>query len=248
MSVLDLKICLVTGASKGIGKAVAEKFAEAGAIVYANARVEGSIDNWASEFAAKYDTEVYPLYFDVTKPEEVKSAVQLIKKRSKTLDVLVNNAGVVSYALLPMLDEKSLREMVEVNIIAPIQITQLVSRIMSRQQGGSIINLSSIVAVNGVEGQAAYSATKGAMISFTKSLAKELAASKVRVNAVAPGMISTDRIKKTFDTTIDKKLSSIGMARMGSPEEVADLCVFLASDKSSYITGQIIGIDGSTTF
>lgn len=243
---LSGKVCLVTGAGKGIGRAIAERYAQEGAIVYANARSEGSIDEWAAECAEKFGTEVLPLYFDVTDANAAKNAIMQIKKEHQKLDVLVNNAGVVTYELLSMINFDSLREMLDVNVIATIQLTQLASRLMSRQKSGSIINMSSIVGVKGVQGQLAYAATKGAVNAITLSAAKELAPLNIRVNAVAPGMVGTERLLEVFEKSFKERLSDIGMGRLAKPEEVADTFVYLASDLSSYVSGQIIGVDGST--
>jgi len=250
MSVAGLlkgKVCLVTGAGKGIGKAIAERFAEEGAVVYANARTGGSIDQWAKACAERNQTEVIPVYFDVTDYDKVKAAIMQIKKDHQKIDVLVNNAGMVTYELLGMVEAAKMREMLEVNVVAVLQLIQLVSRIMVRQQSGSIINISSIVATKGSKGQVAYSATKGAVISMTKSAAKELVGKNIRINAIAPGMVATERFIDVFEKNFKEKMNDVGMGRLAKPEEIADACVFLSSDLSTYITGQIIEVDGSTT-
>jgi 3-oxoacyl-[acyl-carrier protein] reductase len=243
---LEGKISLITGSSKGIGKAIAERFAQEGAIVYANSRKQGSIDQWAHECSVENETQVIPVYFDIRDSYSAKEAIMQIKKEQQRLDVLVNNAGVVSYEPLGMIDFEKFREMWEVNVVSVIQLIQLVSRLMARQTSGSIINISSIVGTNGVKGQLAYSATKGAVISLTKSAAKELANLNIRVNAIAPGMIDTERLRDVMEKKFINRISDIGMGRLGKPEEVADVCVFLASELSSYVTGQIIGVDGSS--
>lgn len=243
---LEGKVCLITGTSKGIGRAIAQRFSEEGAIVYANARTEGSIDQWAAESSEKNSTRVIPVYFDVRDANAAKQAVMQIKKDHQRLDVLVNNAGMVSYELLGLINIENFREMMEVNVVSVIQLIQLATRLMSRQGDGSIINISSIVGDKGVKGQLAYSATKGAVISLTKSAAKELAPQNIRVNALAPGMIDTERLRGIMEKSFSERISDIGMGRMGKPEEVADACVFLASDLSTYVTGQVLGVDGST--
>lgn len=240
------KVCLITGASRGIGKAIAERYAQEGAIVYANARTEGSIDEWAMQCSKENSTKVIPLYFDVVDNNAAKSAIMQIKKEQGKLDVLVNNAGVVTYELLSMIDFDKLREMLDVNVIATIQLTQLASRLMSRQKSGSIINMSSIVGVKGVKGQLAYAATKGAVNAITLSASKELAPMNIRVNAVAPGMVGTERLLEVFEKSFKERLSDIGMGRLATPEEIANAFVFLGSDLSQYVSGQILGVDGST--
>ncbi|MFD2201831.1 SDR family NAD(P)-dependent oxidoreductase [Shivajiella indica] len=242
---LTNKVCIVTGASKGIGFATVKKFAEAGAIVYANVRNQDSIFDKLSELSEKFpDLKIQ--FYDVTKAEEVKNAVMEVKKNEGRIDVLVNNAGEVSYELLAMLNYDKLTSMLDTNVVAVIRLTQLVSRIMSRQKSGSIINISSIVGVKGVKGQLSYAATKGAVNAITLSAAKELAEFSIRVNAVAPGMVATDRLKNVMEVKFSNRLDDIGFGRMAEPEEVADVCLFLASDMSKYVTGQIIGVDGGT--
>jgi 3-oxoacyl-[acyl-carrier protein] reductase len=243
---LEGKVALITGTSRGIGRSIAERYAEEGCIVYANAREAESMDDWAAEKSKFYRTNIIPVYFDVTDNVAAKEAILRIKSEQGKLDILVNNAGVVTYELLPMIDFDRMRHMFEVNVVATIQLVQLASRIMGRQKSGSIINMSSIVGVRGVKGQLAYSATKGAVISLTKSAAKELANQNIRVNAVAPGMVGTERFEKVFNQSFKDRLNDIGMGRLASPNEIADSCVFLGSDLSQYITGQILVVDGST--
>jgi 3-oxoacyl-[acyl-carrier protein] reductase len=246
MMLLKNKVCLITGASKGIGHSIAEEYAKQGAIVYANARVENSIDEWASNLSDTHHTKVIPVYFDITDLAVVKKHIMQIKSVEKRIDVLVNNAGMVTYEMIPMAQIDTFKSMIEVNVVAPFSLLQVVSRIMSRQNSGSIINMASIVAQKGAKGQVSYSTTKGAIISMTKSAAKELAPMQIRVNAVAPGMVGTERFLKVFEDKFKEKIDDIGMTRLAEPNEIAQLCVFLGSDMSKYITGQIIGIEGST--
>lgn len=246
MKLLKGKICLITGASKGIGRSIAEEYAKQGAIVYVNARNQNSIDEWAVNLSSQYLTKVIPVYFDVTDLAATKSEVMKIKSTEKRIDVLVNNAGMVTYEMIPMAQISTFKLMMEVNVVAPFSLLQIVSRVMGRQKSGSIINISSIVADKGAKGQVTYATTKGAIISMTKSAAKELAPSQIRVNAVAPGMVGTERFLRVYQDKFKEKINDIGMKRLAEPREIADLCVFLGSDMSTYITGQVIGIDGST--
>ena len=176
--------------------------------------------------------------------DAIKSCILQIKKRHKRLDVLVNNAGMVTYEILGMINFDKFREMLEVNLVAPIFLMQMATKLMLRQSSGSIINITSKVGVEGVKGQLSYSATKGGLNSATLSAAKELSSKNVRVNAVAPGMIGSSRLKNVMESKFKEKLNDIGFGRLGTPEEVAKACLFLASDHSSYMTGQIIEVDG----
>ena len=241
------KVCIITGAAQGIGRGIAEQFAADGAVVYACDMREGTMDAWAQECAAKNDTRIIPVYFDVTDAAAVKSAVMGIFKAEKRIDVLVNNAGVVFNKKLGMIVRQETELMFRVNVIAVIEMVQLVSRLMARTGGGSIVNIASVTAVLGSPGQTAYSATKGAVIAFTKSAAKELASQGIRVNAVAPGIVKTERFAELYESDgakIDDRISRIGLGRLGTPEDVANACAFLASDRASYISGEILGVNG----
>lgn len=244
---LQNKVCIITGAAQGIGKAIVEQFAADGAIVYACDRQAGSMDDWAKECSDKYSAKVIPLYFDVTDTAEVKSVFMLVNKKEGGIDVLVNNAGVVFNRKIGMIMREETELMFRINVIAVLELVQLASRLMSRRKSGSIINIASVTAVLGSPGQVAYSATKGAIISLTKSAAKELAPQGIRVNAVAPGIIKTERFAELYEASgekIDERINRIGLGRLGTAEDVAHACAFLASDRSSYISGQILGVDG----
>ncbi len=247
MKLLENKITIITGAAQGIGRAIAEQFAADGAVVYACDMREGSMDEWATALSAQYATRILPIYFDVTDAVAVKNAVQAIYKQEGCIDALVNNAGIVFNRKIGMIMRNETELMFRVNVIAVIELVQLVSRLMARKGGGSIVNIASVTAVLGSAGQAAYSATKGAIISFTKSAAKELAAQGVRVNAVAPGIIKTERFAELYESDgdkIDARIQRIALGRLGEPQDIAQACAFLVSDRSAYISGQILGVDG----
>lgn len=240
--ILKDKICIVTGAAQGIGKGISEKILADGGIVYGCDRAVGSMD----EFAAA-NPNFHPLYFDVTDAAAAKAAMMQVKKEQGRIDVLVNNAGVVFNKKIGMIVREETELMFRVNVIAVIELIQLVSRIMARNGGGSIVNIASVTAVLGSAGQSAYSATKGAIIAFTKSSAKELAPQGIRVNAVAPGIVKTERFEELYEASgdkIDARIGRIALGRLGTPEDVANACCFLASDNASYISGQILGVDG----
>lgn len=245
MELLRNKVCLVTGTNRGIGAAIVKRFAEEGAIVYANSRCEGQMDDICKSLSEEYKTTVIPVYFDVRDEKAAKETILQIKKQQKRLDVLVNNAGIMKDALIGMISEDMMREVFDVNVFATIRMLQLANKLMSRQKSGSIINMSSIVGVNGNIGQAVYSASKGAVAALTKTAAKELAHLNIRVNAIAPGTIDTDMFRNIGEEKAKEHLGKIRMGRLGAPEEIADACVFLASDLSKYVTGEILGVNGS---
>ena len=244
---LENKVCIITGAAQGIGKGIAEQFAVDGAIVYACDLREGAMDEWAKACSEQNNTRVIPIYFDVTDAAAVKNAFMTIFKEEKHIDALVNNAGVVFNKKIGMIVRQETELMFRINVIAVIELVQLCSRLMARNGGGSIVNIASVTAVLGSPGQSAYSATKGAIMSFTKSAAKELAAQGVRVNAVAPGIVKTERFAELYESDgakIDQRIGRIALGRLGTPEDIANACAFLASDRASYISGQILGVDG----
>lgn len=236
---LQNKICIVTGAGRGIGRAIAEKYANEGAIVYAADIREDDL-KWTE------NTEfIYGVSLDICDFTAVKNCVMAIKKEHGHIDVLVNNAGLISYEMMSMIDYDKFRKMIEVNVVALIYLMQLAGRVMVRQQSGSIINMASMVAVKGAAGQLSYAATKGAVISATKSAAKELGNSHIRVNAIAPGMVGTERFKAVLEEKFSQKINDIPFGRLAEPEDIANAALFLASDMSSYMTGQVLGVDGA---
>ena len=234
---LENKICIITGAAQGIGREIARRFAEDGAVVYACDRQEFTSDN----------ERIYPLVLDVTDAAAVKAAMMQVFKAEGRIDVLVNNAGVVFNRKIGMITREETELMFRINVIAVLELIQLVSRLMARNGGGSIVNIASVTAVLGSPGQVAYSATKGAVIALTKSAAKELASQGIRVNAVAPGIVMTERFAELYEANgekIDERISRIALGRLGTPEDIANACSFLASDRASYISGHILGVDG----
>lgn len=243
MNQLENKIAIVTGAGAGIGQAVSKLFAREGAVVYA-LDIKGL--NWISEEG--FDTnQIIPIELDICDFAAVKEVVMTAKKTYGHIDVLANIAGLISYEMMPMIDYEKFRKMLDVNVVALIHLMSLVSRIMTRQQNGSIINMASMVGVKGAKGQLSYSATKGAVIAATKSAAKELAEHHIRVNAIAPGMVGSERFKAVLEEKFAQKINDIPFGRLAEPEEIANLCLFLASDQSAYMTGQVLGVDGGAT-
>ena len=202
----------------------------------------------AEQCVAVQGIGVIPLYFDVTDAAAVKSAFMSIFKREGRIDVLVNNAGVVFNKKIGMIVlPKRYRCSGYMWRIAVIEMVQLVSRLMARNGGGSIVNIASVTAVLGVSRSVCLLGYQGAIMSFTKSAAKELAPLGIRVNAVAPGIVKTERVPELYEESgekIDTRIQKIALGRLGTPEDVANACAFLASDRASYISGQILGVDG----
>ena len=244
LNMLDNKICLITGASRGIGAATVKRFAEEGATVYANIRHPKNLDTLYEEMSQNTKGEVKALYFDVRNESASKQAIMQIKKEQGRLDILVNNAGVMKDALIGMVSMNLMKDIFDTNVLGVANMLQLATKLMIRQKSGSIINLSSIVGIEGNAGQLAYSASKGAVAAMTKTAAKELAQYNIRVNAVAPGMIDTDMYHSIGEERVEAQIEKIRFGRLGTPDEVADAILFLASDLSRYITGEIIGVNG----
>ena len=232
---LENKVALITGCGRGIGRAMAELFAREGAVVYAVARKDGCLDDL---------TTVVPLYFDVRDKNAIKACILRIKKEQGRLDILVNNAGVMKDDLLEMVSDTTLTDTFETNVFALIHMTQMALKLMKRQKSGSIVNVSSIVGLRGSAGQTAYSASKGAVATLTKTWARELVADGIRVNGIAPGKIDTDMFRSIGEERVAEGVREVGMGRLGRPEEVAAAALFLASDLASYVTGEILGVNG----
>ncbi len=242
---LNNKVCIVTGAGRGIGKEIALLFAGEGATVVVNERVLGTAEKWVREssYPERFDINC----FDITDEAASKAAVLEVKKKYGHIDVLVNNAGVEFNELIGMISRENMEKMFNVNVYGMINMIQIVSRIMSRNpNGGSIINISSMVGLRGNAGQLVYSATKGAVIALTKSAAKELAPKKIRVNSIAPGITQTGMMEQADFEKLQGRINNICMGRIAQPSDIAGGCLLLACDYAGYISGQILPVDGMT--
>jgi|TARA_B100001964_G_C14193396_1_gene582190 3-oxoacyl-[acyl-carrier protein] reductase len=237
---------VITGCNRGIGKALLEVFAKNGANVWACVR-KPNVDfiEYVEGVVAETGVKIRPVYFDLQDAEQIKEGVKTIRSAKEPIDILVNNAGVIHTSLFQMTPIDKMREMFEINLFSQMLLTQQISKIMMRQKSGSIINLSSSAAIEANEGRTAYAASKSALITSTQVLSKELAGSGIRVNAIAPGLTQTDMmVESTPEDILAKTLQRISMKRVGKPEEIANIALFLASDLSSYMTGQVLRVDG----
>ena len=241
---LDNKVCLITGSTRGIGWECAQLFAKNGATVIINGRNLEKLKNNLFILKEISDKEHDSFNADVSKLDNIKEIYKVIFSKYKRLDVLVNNAGILTDALIGMITEKMVDELIATNQKAVLFNIQYASRIMQRKKNGSIINIASIIGKRGNVGQLAYSATKSAVIGMTYSASKELAPQNIRVNAIAPGLIETQMIKNLAETELLTLQNSILMRRIGKPEDVAKAALFFASDLSEYVTGQVLGVDG----
>lgn len=240
------KNAIITGARRGIGRATVEVFAKNGSNIWACARrYDENFEQDMKDTAVRYGVQIWPLYFDVLDETQIKDAVQMIRKQKTSVDVLVNVAGIADESTsFQMTQMDKMKHVFDVNFFAVTRLIQYISRLMTRQNSGSIVNISSIAGLDGTPAQYEYAASKAAIIGGTKNLAREFAGNNIRVNSIAPGMIETDMGAQIDDKLKKEILSKVIMKRMGRPEEIANVAAFLASDLSSFMTGQIIRVDG----
>ena len=240
---LRKKKILITGATGDIGSEISFLFAKNNAELLLAGKDKKKLMNLRSKLLKSYKTKINIYSFDIGKHEETKSAFKEIFLKNKNIDVLVNNAGILKEGLIGMISEKDIKNTIGTNLIGPINLIQLVNKIMNKKNS-SIINISSIMGGRGNSGQSLYSSSKSGLIGFTLSAAKELGSKGIRVNAIAPGYIKTKMVKHITNDKLSNILSSIKMKRPGKPIDVANVALFLASDLSTYVTGQVIGVDG----
>ena len=240
------KNAIVTGARTGIGYGVVEKFASLGINVWAVVHREDSeFLSKIQELSTRYNVWITPVYMDLSDEEQIKQGVQSIIKEKKPIDILVNAAGVLSpKRLFTMTSMADVRNLMDVNFFAVLQMSQLVSRMMMRQKSGSIVNISSMSSWGDDTAQLEYAVSKAAINCATKKMAKELGAYGIRVNAVAPGLIETKMLAEANEEDVANLVSGTSLKRLGQPTDVADLIAYLVSDEASYVTGQVIRIDG----
>lgn len=244
MKLLAGKTALITGASKGIGRKIAEKFAEQGANVaftYLSSVEKGQA---LEEELQSFGTQVKGYRSDASKFNEAEQLINDIVSDFGSIDIVVNNAGITKDGLLMRMSEENWDDVINVNLKSVFNVTKAASKIMMKARKGVFINMSSVVGITGNAGQANYSASKAGIVGFTKSIAKELGSRNIRANVVAPGFIRTEMTDVLDPKVVEGWEAGIPLKRAGEPEDIANVCVFLASDLSAYVTGQTLSVCG----
>jgi len=234
------KTVIVTGAARGIGRVIAERFSRLGAAVVINDLNQEAVERVAAELGG----QAVGIRADVTNAVEVKDLFAKTMERFGRVDVLVNNAGVTRDGLMVRMDEKDWDMVLDINLKGAFLMTKAAAKYMMKQRSGRIINISSVVGLIGNAGQANYSASKAGLIGLTKSSARELASRGVTANVIAPGFIETDMTRNLSESARENLISQITLSRLGTPDDIASAVLFLASDDASYITGQVLAVDG----
>ena len=244
MKLLEGKTAIITGGSRGIGKGIAMVFAQHGANVAFTYSSSVESANSLEKELTNYGVKVKSYQSNASDHKESHDLVENVLTDFGSIDVLVNNAGITKDNLLMRMGEEDFDKVIEVNLKSVFNMTKAVQRTMLKQRKGSIINISSVVGVKGNAGQSNYAASKAGIIGFSKSIALELGSRNIRTNVIAPGFIETEMTAKLDEKTVDIWRNAIPLKRGGSPEDIANACVFLASDLSAYVTGQTLNVDG----
>ena len=244
MKLLEGKTAIITGGSRGIGKSIVEIFAKHGANVAFTYNSSAESAKAIAAEVSKEGVKVKCYKSDASNFDNAQNLAAAVHKEFGSIDILINNAGITKDNLLMRMSEEDFDRVIQVNLKSVFNMTKAVQRVMLKQRKGSIINMSSVIGLKGNAGQSNYAASKAGVIGFTKSMAIELGSRNIRSNAIAPGFIVTEMTEKLGEETIKKYYEAVPLKRGGTPEEVANTCVFLASDMSSYITGQVLNVDG----
>jgi 3-oxoacyl-[acyl-carrier protein] reductase len=242
---LDNKNALITGCNRGIGKAILTTFAENGSNIWACVRQPSDeFETYIKELSMRCDVKIWPVFFDLKDSDQVKSAVKTIMSMKKPVDILVNNAGISYNALFQMSTIDKMIEVFNINFFSQMIFTQYIIKLMLRNKNGSIINIASSTGIDGNAGRSIYGASKAAIICATKAMSTELGENGIRVNAIAPGITQTEMISDMTEAVIKETIQQTHLKRAGNPYEIARAALFLASDISSYVTGQVLRVDG----
>ncbi|WP_026452052.1 3-oxoacyl-[acyl-carrier-protein] reductase [Aequorivita capsosiphonis] len=244
MKLLEGKTAIITGGSRGIGKGIVEVFAQHGANVAFTYSSSAEAANALADEVSKTGVKAKAYQSDAASYEESQKLAEDVLKEFGSIDILINNAGITRDNLLMRISEEDFDKVIEVNLKSVFNMTKAVQRTMLKQRKGSIINMSSVVGVKGNAGQTNYAASKAGVIGFTKSVAIELGSRNIRCNAIAPGFIETEMTEKLGEDAIKAWSEMIPLKRGGTTKDVANACVFLASDLSAYVTGQVLNVDG----
>ena len=248
MKLLEGKTIIVTGTGKGMGKQMVATFAENGANVFAHARTKTEDHfSFCMELAQEYGVRIIPLYFDLRDAMAMKEAINEIRATKLPIDGLVNNAGITNNKLFQMTTMDELRNQMEVNFFAPFLFTQYVSKLMVRNKKGSIVSTSSSAALDGNSGKSSYGASKAALLTMTKCISEELAPNGIRANVICPGVTDTSMLSTMPDYATNLQIDATFLKKLGTPADIANTAMFLLSDYSSYITGQVFRVDGGVT-
>ena len=244
--ILKNKLALITGANRGIGLSILKKFSENGADVIACVRSKNEkFEQLIFDISKKHKNKITPIYFDLLKENEIEQGINKINSVSDKIDILVNNAGINQVSLFQMTSVKKIKEIFDVNFFSNLQLTQKLMKVMIKNKKGSIINISSNAAIECDSGRSGYASSKAALEAFTKVLSKELGSFNIRVNAVAPGLTKTNMMEKDISKkVIEEATKRIALKRPAEPEEISNVVMFLASDLSSYISGEVIFVTG----
>lgn len=242
---LEGKNAIVTGCARGIGKGIVEILAQNGANIWACARKKDvEFEKMLKSVSTEYKVDIKPVYFELADKNEMKAAVKIIMSDKKNVDILVNNAGITYNALFQMSTIDKINEVMDINFVSPFIFTQYIVKLMLKNKSGSIVNISSSAALDGNSGRSVYGASKAALLCATKALSEELGDQGIRANVIAPGITKTDMLSSMTDEVINETVTKTDMKRAGMPSDIANAVLFLASDLSSYITGQVLRVDG----
>lgn len=239
------KTILITGCNRGIGRVAVERFAQEGAkLICCIRNYNEDFCSFVNSLTDRYGVNIEILYFDMSDETAIKEALTPIIKQRQRIDVLVNNAGIATGGFMQMTSMAELHKVFQINFFSQVYITQLISKLMARQKSGVIVNMGSVAGIDNFAGYTSYGSSKAALMFFTKTIARELAAYNIRVNAIAPGLTDTGMAGQMESKAEKEMIGRTSMNRLGSPIEIAETILFLASDKSSFITGQTIRCDG----